>query len=208
MKRRLNQLRSRLPAHVAERALPSRQKQLQTSRWLELAERCCNPQTRPSGPQQNDAAVAKRRRALRSPMPRPSTTPTSGPEAGAAARRWQSRAPAAPALWAGGEPHGAADAHRGGLGRLTACSLQQRDGKRIDHGRVPTAAQYGPSARQVRIPEKWHLRINDTRFFLLDANSDLARLRHTTYNVLDVQSGTSIADLLSNVSAWLDRCQP
>ena len=88
-------------------------------------------------------------------------------------------------------------------------SLQQRDGKRIDHGRVPTAAQYGPSARQVaRIPEKWHLRINDTRFFLLDANSDLARLRHTTYNVLDVQSGTSIADLLSNVSAWLDRCQP
>ena len=54
MKRRLNQLRSRLPAHVAERALPSRQKQLQTSRWLELAERCCNPQTRPSGPQQND----------------------------------------------------------------------------------------------------------------------------------------------------------
>ena len=60
----------------------------------------------------------------------------------------------------------------------------------------------------MRIPEKWHLRINDTRFFLLDANSDLARLRHTTYNVLDVQSGTSIADLLSNVSAWLDRCQP
>ena len=54
MKRRLNQLRSRLPAHVAKRALPSRQKQLQTSRWLELAERCCNPQTRPSGPQQND----------------------------------------------------------------------------------------------------------------------------------------------------------
>ena len=60
---RLNQLRSRLPPHVAERALPSRQKQLQTSRWLELAERCCNPQTRPSGPQQNDAAVAKAARA-------------------------------------------------------------------------------------------------------------------------------------------------
>ena len=80
-------------------------------------------------------------------------------------------------------------------------SLQQRDGKRIDHGRVPTAAQYGPSARQVRIPEKWHLRINDTRFFLLDANSDLARLRHTTYNVLDVQSDTSIADLLSEAEA-------
>ena len=63
MNRRLNQLRSRLPPHVAERALPSRQKQLQTSRWLELAERCCNPQTRPSGPQQNDAAVAKAARA-------------------------------------------------------------------------------------------------------------------------------------------------
>ena len=63
MMRRLNQLRSRLPPHVAERALPSRQKQLQTSRWLELAERCCNPQTRPSGPQQNDAAVAKAARA-------------------------------------------------------------------------------------------------------------------------------------------------
>ena len=60
---RLNQLRSRLPPHVAERALPSRQKELQTSRWLELAERCCNPQTRPSGPQQNDAAVAKAARA-------------------------------------------------------------------------------------------------------------------------------------------------
>lgn len=58
-------------------------------------------------------------------------------------------------------------------------SLQQRD---------PTAAQYGPSARQVRIPEKWHLRINDTRFFLLDTNSDLARLRHTTYNVLNFQA--------------------
>ena len=54
MKRRLNQLRSRLPPNVAEQALPSRQKQLQTSYWLELAERCCNPQTRPSGPQQND----------------------------------------------------------------------------------------------------------------------------------------------------------
>ena len=63
VKLRLNQLRSRLPPHVAEQALPSRQKQLQTSRWLELAERCCNPQTRPSGPQQNDAAVAKAARA-------------------------------------------------------------------------------------------------------------------------------------------------
>ena len=63
MNRRLNQLRSRLPPHVAEVALPSRQKQLQTSRWLELAERCCNPQARPSGPQQNDAAVAKAARA-------------------------------------------------------------------------------------------------------------------------------------------------
>ena len=57
------QLRSRLPPNVAEQALPSRQKQLQTSRWLELAERCCNPQTRPNGPQQNDAAVAKAARA-------------------------------------------------------------------------------------------------------------------------------------------------
>ena len=197
---RLNQLRSRLPPHVAARALPSRQKQLQTSRWLELAERCCNPQTRPSGPQQNDAAVAKAARAA-------IADDENLDDAGKRALR---RA-------AGGVPlqrlplSGLASNHMVPPMRIeegSVVSLQQRDGKRIDHGRVPTAAQYGPSARQVRIPEKWHLRINDTRFFLLDANSDLARLRHTTYNVLDIQSGTSIADLLSNVSAWLDRCQP
>jgi len=197
---RLNQLRSRLPPHVAERALPSRQKQLQTSRWLELAERCCNPQTRPSGPQQNDAAVAK---AARAAIADDENLDDAGKRA---LRRATGRVPLQRLPLSGLAANHTVPPMR--IEEDSVVSLQQRDGSRIDHGRVPTAAQYGPSARQVRIPEKWHLRINDTRFFLLDANSDLARLRHTTYNVLDVQSGTSIADLLSNVSAWLDRCQP
>ena len=197
---RLNQLRSRLPPHVAERALPSRQKQLQTSRWLELAERCCNPQTRPSGPQQNDAAVAK---AARAAIADDENLDDAGKQA---LRRAAGRVPLQRLPLSGLAANHTVPPVRIEEGSVVL--LQQRDGKRIDHGRVPTAAQYGPSARQVRIPEKWHLRINDTRFFLLDANSALARLRHTTYNVLDIQSGTSIADLLSNVSAWLDRCQP
>ena len=200
MKRRLNQLRSRLPAHVAERALPSRQKQLQTSRWLELVEQCCNPQTRPSGPQQNDAAVAK---AARAAIADDENLDDAGKQA---LRRAAGRVPLQRLPLSGLAANHTVPPMR--IEEDSVVSLQQRDGSRIDHGRVPTAAQYGPSARQVRIPEKWHLRINDTRFFLLDANSDLARLRHTTYNVLDIQSGTSIADLLSNVSAWLDRCQP
>ena len=200
MNRRLNQLRSRLPPHVAEVALPSRQKQLQTSRWLELAERCCNPQTRPSGPQQNDAAVAK---AARAAIADDENLDDAGKRA---LRRAAGRVPLQRLPLSGLAANHTVPPMR--IEEDSVVSLQQRDGKRIDHGRVPTAAQYGPSARQVRIPEKWHLRINDTRFFLLDANSDLARLRHTTYNVLDIQSGTSIADLLSNVSAWLDRCQP
>ena len=197
---RLNQLRSRLPPHVAERALPSRQKQLQTSRWLELAERCCNPQTRPSGPQQNDAAVAK---AARAAIADDENLDDAGKQA---LRRAAGRVPLQRLPLSGLAANHTVPPMR--IEEGSVVPLQQRDGKRIDHGRVPTAAQYGPSARQVRIPEKWHLRINDTRFFLLDANSALARLRHTTYNVLDIQSGTSIADLLSNVSAWLDRCQP
>ena len=191
---RLNQLRSRLPPHVAERALPSRQKQLQTSRWLELAERCCNPQTRPSGPQQNDAAVAK---AARAAIADDENLDDAGKQA---LRRAAGRVPLQRLPLSGLAANHTVPPMR--IEEGSVVPLQQRDGKRIDHGRVPTAAQYGPSARQVRIPEKWHLRINDTRFFLLDANSALARLRHTTYNVLDIQSGTSIADLLSNVSAW------
>ena len=197
---RLNQLRSRLPPHVAEQALPSRQKQLQTSRWLELAERCCNPQTRPSGPQQNDAAVAK---AARAAIADDENLDDAGKQA---LRRAAGRVPLQRLPLSGLAANHTVPPMR--IEEGSVVPLQQRDGKRIDRGRVPTAAQYGPSARQVRIPEKWHLRINDTRFFLLDANSALARLRHTTYNVLDIQSGTSIADLLSNVSAWLDRCQP
>ena len=190
---RLNQLRSRLPPHIAERALPSRQKQLQTSRWLELAERCCNPQTRPSGPQQNDAAVAK---AARAAIADDENLDDAGKRA---LRRATGRVPLQRLPLSGLAANHTVPPMR--IEEDSVVSLQQRDGSRIDHGRVPTAAQYGPSARQVRIPEKWHLRINDTRFFLLDANSDLARLRHTTYNVLDVQSDTSIADLLSEAEA-------
>ena len=172
VKLRLNQLRSRLPPHVAEQALPSRQKQLQTSRWLELAERCCNPQTRPSGPQQNDAAVAK---AARAAIADDENLDDADKRA---LRRAAGRVPLQRLPLSGLAANHTVPPMR--IEEGSVVSLQQRDGKRIDHGRVPTAAQYGPSARQVRIPEKWHLRINDTRFFLLDANSDLARLRHTT----------------------------
>ena len=56
---RLNYLRSHIPAD----ALPSRQKPLQTSRWDALAALCANPITRPSGAQQDDAALAKAARA-------------------------------------------------------------------------------------------------------------------------------------------------
>ena len=171
VKLRLNQLRSRLPPHVAEQALPSRQKQLQTSRWLELAERCCNPQTRPSGPQQNDAAVAK---AARAAIADDENLDDAGKQA---LRRAAGRAPLQRLPLSGLAANHTVPPMR--IEEGSVVPLQQRDGKRIDHGRVPTAAQYGPSARQVRIPEKWHLRINDTRFFLLDANSDLARLRGT-----------------------------
>ena len=172
MKRRHNQLISRLPPHVAEQALPSRQKQLQTSRWLELAERCCNPQTRPSGPQQNDAAVAK---AARAAIADDENLDDAGKQA---LRRATGRVPLQRLPLSGLAANHTVPPMR--IEEDSVVSLQQRDGSRIDHGRVPTAAQYGPSARQVRIPEKWHLRINDTRFFLLAANSDLARLRHTT----------------------------
>ncbi|EOD06851.1 putative DNA ligase, partial [Emiliania huxleyi CCMP1516] len=128
-------------------------KQLQTSRWLELAERCCNPQTRPSGPQQNDAAVAK---AARAAIADDENLDDAGKQA---LRRAAGRAP---------------------LQRLPLSGLAANYTAGADPGEVAS------------------VRINDTRFFLLDANSALARLRHTTYNVLDIQSGTSIADLLSN----------
>ena len=101
------------------------------------------PATRPSGPQQNDAAVAK---AARAAIADDENLDDADKRA---LRRAAGRVPLQRLPLSGLAANHTVPPMRIEEGSIV--SLQQR----IDHGRVPTAAQYGPSARQVRIPEKY-----------------------------------------------------